>query len=130
MPCSAPPLPEWSSALRNEDLIGRWGGEEFVAVLPATTLPTAMKIGERLRVAIAATPIAMTDQKSTAITVSIGCAATALECADALIGRADKAMYQAKRSRDAVVAAADPPLPTRAFGGGPIDSRPPSASPA
>ncbi len=103
-------------ALRSEDLIGRWGGEEFVAVLPATTLSTAVQIGERLRMAIAATPTTLPDNHSTTITVSVGCAATAHEAADALIGRSDKAMYRAKRARNAVVADAGPVLAQPAFG--------------
>lgn len=93
------------SALRNDDLLGRWGGEEFVAILPSATLSQTLEIGDRLRVAIAAMPMTLTDDHSERITVSVGCAETAVEGADEVIGRADKAMYRAKRARNAVVAA-------------------------
>ena len=98
-------------AIRSQDLIGRWGGEEFVAVLPGTTLSAAARVGERLRVVIAATPIEMTADHSTSITVSVGCAETMHEDADEVIARADKAMYRAKRTRNAVVAAPGPNPP-------------------
>lgn len=99
------------SALRDEDLIGRWGGEEFVAVLPATTLSQAMEVGERLRAAIAATPMMLLDNRSTTITASVGCTVAARESADQVIARADAAMYRAKGARNAVAAALGPEEP-------------------
>ena len=95
-------------ALRSEDVIGRWGGEEFVAVLPATNLSQAVEIGYRLRDAIAATPMTFLDDRLWTITASIGCAEAVDERADQVIARADTAMYRAKRARNAVAAAPSP----------------------
>lgn len=96
------------NALREGDLMGRWGGEEFVALLPATTLPQAMLIADRVRAAIADSPISMGSNDAVTITASVGCAITVNERVDQVIGRADKAMYLAKRTGDAVVAAPEP----------------------
>lgn len=96
------------NALRDGDLLGRWGGEEFVAFLPSTTLTQALLAGDRVRAAISATPISMLDEPALTISASVGCAATVDEGADTVIGRADQGMYLAKRSGDAVVAAPEP----------------------
>lgn len=95
-------------ALREGDLIGRWGGEEFVAFLPATTLPEAMLIADRVRASIAGSPISVGSDDAVTVTASVGCATTVHEAADEVIGRADGAMYLAKRTGDAVVAAPEP----------------------
>ena len=97
------------NALRGGDLLGRWGGEEFVAILPATTLAQAMLVGERVRAAISGSPISMVSANSVSISASVGCATAVRESLDEVIGRADRAMYLAKRSGDAVVAAPEPP---------------------
>ncbi len=86
----------WDSELRGEDTIVRFGGEEFLVVLPDTNLEQGMEIVERLR---AATP---GDQ-----TCSAGLASwERAESADDLIGRADSALYRAKATgRDRLVQA-------------------------
>lgn len=90
--------------VRTEDLLGRYGGEEFCAVLTGITLEKALEIAERLRGAVCARPLA--DLPRT-VTISIGvayCAATAAASLHAAIGRADEALYRAKRGgRDRVV---------------------------
>lgn len=80
--------------LRPTDLIARFGGDEFAALLPALDLEQAMQAGERLRARIAElSPPSL----STAITVSIGVAAcTAGDTVDTLVHRADEALYRAK----------------------------------
>ncbi len=96
------------NALRDGDLLGRWGGEEFVAVLPATTAAQAVMVGDRIRAAISS-PIAMAIGEDVSITASVGCATTMHETADQVIARADRAMYLAKVSGDATVLAPQPP---------------------
>jgi diguanylate cyclase (GGDEF)-like protein len=82
--------------LRAPDLLGRYGGEEFCALLPATGHEEALAIAERIRAAVAAKPLgALPD----AVTVSVGLASAKAGVAcklDYLIGRADSALYAAK----------------------------------
>lgn len=93
-------------ALRPDDLLGRWGGDEFVVLLPTIALEQALLIADRVRRAISSVPIALSDGRATTITASVGCAITTDETIDGVLGRADSAMYDAKRSGDAVGAAA------------------------
>jgi diguanylate cyclase (GGDEF)-like protein/PAS domain S-box-containing protein len=88
----------WRGKLRGEDVLARYGGEEFCVVMPDIGLPDATNSMERLR---QATP--------PPITCSIGVAQwDGYEAADLLIGRADRALYQAKEAgRNRVEAAAD-----------------------
>lgn len=82
--------------LRDVDLAGRYGGDEFVALLPESTVETAAVIADRLRARIASAT-AGTGTQQIAATVSLGVAG-AEGCADlaALLRRADEALYQAK----------------------------------
>lgn len=81
--------------LRTTDIIGRWGGEEFVVLMPETTLRQAKLAAEQLRQAIAKQPIG---QFGT-ITISLGVTACACQdTANALLERADSALYQAKEN--------------------------------
>ena len=81
--------------VRTEDTLGRWGGEEFLVVLPETDATMAVAVAERLRDAIAAEPIAVQDH-SVAVTVSIGVAASAMPEHDRLLADADAALGRAK----------------------------------
>jgi diguanylate cyclase (GGDEF)-like protein len=86
--------------LRPDDVLGRFGGEEFVILLPETKLEDAKNIAERLRLLIAETPIG-TDIGSINTTISIGVAIkekTATMSIDQLLSRADRAMYRAKQA--------------------------------
>lgn len=97
------------NCLRKSDLFGRFGGEEFVAFLPETTLQTAVAAAERIRENLANIVISVYEQQIR-ITVSIGVASYQKEdlTIDALLQRADKALYQAKnQGRNQVVAAFD-----------------------
>jgi diguanylate cyclase (GGDEF)-like protein len=91
-------------SVRTEDLIGRYGGEEFCAILPGISMQKAIAIAERLRRAVSQRPLGDLPR---AITISIGvaaCAAKAGVSLDAAIGRADEALYHAKQGgRDRVV---------------------------
>lgn len=94
-------------ALRTEDLVGRWGGEEFLVVLPATDLSGAVQVAERVRDAIASRPTTVND-RDIAVTVSIGCA-SGVDQQDELVREATRALRQAKRAGKNCVVAADPP---------------------
>jgi diguanylate cyclase (GGDEF)-like protein len=97
------------AALRETDLIGRWGGEEFIAVLVETDAPTAREIAERMRAAVASLTF---DALAERMTISLG-VATQSQIDDvpaaweALLKDADRHLYRAKREgRDRVVAEA------------------------
>ncbi|MFN0043475.1 MAG: PleD family two-component system response regulator [Alphaproteobacteria bacterium] len=102
-----------SAHLRNFDLVARYGGEEFVAVLPNANAKGAVIAAERLRKAVAATPIALSGGgEPLAVTVSVGVAIGGRvdESPDVLIERADRALYVAKaQGRNQVVIAEDAP---------------------
>lgn len=91
--------------LRETDLFGRWGGEEFIVLMPQTTLDEAIMAAQRLRQAIAAMVF---DVEGTTfqITISIGAAQLEpMESADAVVARSDEALYAAKHAgRDCVIA--------------------------
>jgi two-component system cell cycle response regulator len=94
--------------VRGVDLACRYGGEEFVVVMPDTDLAFAYSIAERLRQSIETTPVKISRAPNVLnITISIGIAKTEGEndTAQALLHRADQALYRAKRSgRNRVVA--------------------------
>jgi len=90
------------AVLRCTDLFGRYGGDEFVAILPETDLQTAAAIAERLRQAVGE-PLPGAPALSCGphgVTVSIGVAAIAPggDCVDDLIAQADQALYIAKHA--------------------------------
>lgn len=101
--------------LRDADLIARWGGEEFLLVLPATTLAQAEAIAERQRRAVAGRPVVLpTSAEPLVVTVSLGVSAIAdgETTLDAALERADHALYRAKREgRDRVHATPPTPQP-------------------
>lgn len=82
--------------LRQADLVGRYGGEEFLVLLPQTSLHEARVVAERMRLAVASSPAA---PDPLACTVSIGVAAVRHGDASltAVLARADAALYRAKR---------------------------------
>ena len=96
--------------IRGIDLACRFGGEEFVVVMPDTDVSVAVIIGERLRKSIETSPMPISRAPgSLSITISIGIAGSEGEgdTAEALLHRADQALYSAKRNgRNRVVAAA------------------------
>ena len=83
-------------SIRDIDILGRYGGEEFAIILPATDLPGAHSVAERLRRSIADVPIP-TERDDVTITISLGVASNAQDVA-ALVNRADAAMYAAKQA--------------------------------
>ena len=85
------------ATLREADLAGRIGGEEFLMVLPETDLTGARPFAERLRKAIAATPVPLASGGLT-VTCSLGIAERTGDDLNAgqLLARADAALYRAK----------------------------------
>jgi diguanylate cyclase (GGDEF)-like protein len=96
-------------ALRREDLVGRWGGEEFLAILPATDIGGAIVVAERIRTSIEQLEILTDDSVSSSFTVSVGVAACSREGVDRLLERADSALYAAKDAGRNRVEVAPPP---------------------
>ena len=89
-----------SDRLRVQDLLGRYGGEEFCAVLPDTDRAGALKLAESLRESIAATPFD-TEKGPLPVTVSIGvslCPMNAVRALSDVLNEADAALYAAKQS--------------------------------
>ncbi|HEX9028040.1 MAG TPA: diguanylate cyclase, partial [Anaerolineales bacterium] len=86
--------------LREADLLGRYGGEEFIALLPETSLPVARQVAERLRCALGDNPIQCGQDCRVSITLSIGVADNQGECrqTEDLLARADQALYAAKQT--------------------------------
>ena len=85
--------------LRNFDTVSRYGGEEFIVVMPDTDLGIAMTVAERLREHVAAEPFKVSGPAGeVSITLSIGVtrASGPHDTIEAIIGRADEAMYQGK----------------------------------
>ncbi|MCS5560388.1 MAG: GGDEF domain-containing protein, partial [Marinobacter nauticus] len=81
---------------RKVDTIARWGGEEFLVLLPETALAEAAATAERIRSAVASQAIDCAGKRVTA-TISIGVACIqGSESIDRLLQRADEALYQAK----------------------------------
>lgn len=85
---------------RETDILARLGGEEFAVFLPDTPLTQAVKVAERLRVALAETPACLPDGPTLRITASFG--VTGIHATDVhvddLLKRADTALYTAKSS--------------------------------
>src|SRR5471032_1924823 len=87
-------------AIRNIDLACRYGGEEFVIVMPETDMAVASMVAERLRRRIAAEPYTIqqgTRPIKTTISIGIATLDTAGDNVAKLIKRADQALYRAKR---------------------------------
>lgn len=87
-----------STRLRKVDFVGRYGGEEFVILMPETTPNQALEVLDKVRALIAKTPFRFKD-KPVQITISFGLAEfTAEDKVESVFERADKALYQAKRN--------------------------------
>ena len=97
-----------ASNVRAIDIPCRYGGEEFVIIMPETSLETGERIAERIRMHVAGSPFRVTNGREVLnVTISIGVAATlgAGDTPDALLKRADEALYEAKaRGRNRVIA--------------------------
>ena len=85
------------SSVREVDLVGRYGGEELIIIMPETDLKDALPVAERLRTSLCETPVLISGQEL-CITVSIGVAQKDENTLhlETLVARADQAMYIAK----------------------------------
>lgn len=100
-------------SLRGSDSIYRYGGEEFLALLPGQGGESAAIAAERLRAAVAA--LAVRHPAGGTVTVSGGIASlVAGESAEQLLARADGALYAAKQAGRNRIHAAEPPVPAPA----------------
>ncbi len=105
--------------LRADDILGRWGGEEFLVILTDTSQSAATALAERLRASVGRTPVPYRN-KGVDVTVSIGVSSTGeLPGAELheLFIRADRRLYAAKangRNRVVAVDPADPAARSRA----------------
>jgi diguanylate cyclase (GGDEF)-like protein len=87
----------WS--LRKTDSAFRYGGEEFIALLPETTGHEALKFTERIRLAFAEQEFRLNNKTQSPVTVSIGVAEYVPgEDLSTYINRADQCLYTAKRN--------------------------------
>jgi len=102
--------------LRSTDVLGRYGGEEFVALLVNAPGGAALEIAERIRVVVSEHPFVIGDDKTLHATISIGVAMLPEACIDVdteqlaedLVDHADQGVYRAKRQgRNRVVLASD-----------------------
>ena len=82
-----------STMLRRGDMFGRWGGEEFLAVLPQADQADALRVAERMRAAVAA--LSLAPPGSTTISLGVAHWETGDRIED-LLARADQALYRAK----------------------------------
>ncbi len=98
--------------LRDVDLAGRWGGEEFLLILPGTDLAGGAQVAERIRAALVGRIVLSVDGTPIPVTASFGVAATpAATTVSELFAAADAAMYQAKRAGKNRVETASEPVP-------------------
>ncbi len=94
--------------VRRADVIARYGGEEFVVLMPNTSAREAFMVAEKIRLAVAATDVELSDRPPARLTVSVGVAAYPEDTDNAseLFDLADHALYEAKRQgRDRTCAA-------------------------
>lgn len=98
------------ASVRFQDVVSRWGGEEFMILLPVTQLDEAMTIAERLRMTVEKATITETPYPLQ-LTFSAGVACSQqYPDVDRLCKAADKALYRAKRTRNQVVSQDDIPV--------------------
>jgi diguanylate cyclase (GGDEF)-like protein len=86
---------------REVDVVGRYGGDEFVFVLPATTLQEAAVLAERFRTRLAEHVFSLRSGGTILVTASVGVAewdSDTMSDADCLVRKADQAMYRAKQA--------------------------------
>lgn len=87
-------------AVRASDHVARFGGEEFVVLLPATGLDRALHIAGRIQAALRAPRV---DVPPYTVSIGVACQSSADESLDSILSRADKALYFAKeRGRDRI----------------------------
>jgi diguanylate cyclase (GGDEF)-like protein len=100
-----------ASARRDADVVARFGGEEFVIMLPETTLVAATTVAERIRSMVFANALAIGESKlSLTISVGVGEATASSPSIEAVLRYADRALYEAKQTGRNRVCVAKRPL--------------------
>lgn len=93
------------SIIRKQDVVGRWGGDEFLIILPDTTIENAEILAERLRSEIFAAEFKDLND-SMKITLSLGIASSnPSESMDVILKKADDALYMAKAAKNKIIVA-------------------------
>jgi len=99
------------AGIRDVDLAGRWGGEEFLLILPGTDLAGASLVAERIRAARAERIVLSAEGEPIRVTASFGVAAFPdVQTVEGLLAAADGAVYQAKGAGKNRVAATQEPV--------------------
>ncbi|HET9347219.1 MAG TPA: GGDEF domain-containing protein, partial [Candidatus Limnocylindrales bacterium] len=94
-----------AGAVREDDVPARFGGEEFAVLLRNPTRDEAVEVGERIREAVASLDLVAVGVAGTSVSVGVAVADEPGQPIPDVIERADKALYEAKRTgRDRVVA--------------------------
>jgi two-component system cell cycle response regulator len=100
-----------ATARRDADVVARFGGEEFVIMLPETTPEAAATVAERIRMMVSANSMAVGDAKlSLTISAGVGEVRASSPSIEAVIRDADRALYEAKRTGRNRVCVAKQPL--------------------
>lgn len=86
-----------ASSLRSNDYLARFGGEEFIIILPCTGLDGTLVVAERTRKSFEDMPVILADGQTLVFTASFGCTSLCEgDDLDSLMARVDKALYKAK----------------------------------
>jgi two-component system, cell cycle response regulator len=98
---------EVQKVLRQGDVLVRYGGEEFLILLPGASLPESLRVAERVRAAVAAMEIAGKGPERVTVSLGVGCTpGSGIGSPELLLQRVDEALYRAKSAgRNRVVAA-------------------------
>ncbi|HET9324003.1 MAG TPA: diguanylate cyclase [Gaiellaceae bacterium] len=100
-------------SVREIDLAGRWGGEEFALLLPATDLEGGRQLAERIREQLSAQELVAPDGERIEVSSSFGVASFPHVPGRQLVAAADAALYEAKRAgKDCVVVCEPSAVPT------------------
>jgi diguanylate cyclase (GGDEF)-like protein len=85
------------ASIRTTDIVGRYGGDEILVLMPETSLEDALTVAERILRRVAALPLVV-EEKTIPLTASLGVAAYPQHGRDkdTLVSAADRALYQAK----------------------------------
>ncbi len=98
-----------SSTIRRKDIAGRWGGEEFVILLPETSIKEAMEMAEKVRKAVSFHSFGICGGLHLTCSIGVACSPDDADDQDTLITKADQAMYGAKHlGRNQVRMVSDP----------------------